>query len=310
MTDKSLFLFWALALVLLAATPCLAQNPFLSPANGSSKEKTVAGSPAPSNPNALLIKLNTLQREFRETMTGYARQIKESPSGRTTWQFLALTFTFGVVHALGPGHGKSIVCAYFLARRGTLRQALLFGNLITLLHVFSAVALVFSLSFLGRQTNILAFQELEGGLQNFSYLLIIAIGTFLLFRAAKDVFRYKHDPVQQNCATADGSSMAALSLSAGLIPCPGAALILLFTLSLDILWAGLAAMVALATGMGLTNSLVGVLTLSSRNAIMSLSSTSPKLSRVTYSLLAISGALFIVFLGTSLLLGSMGSGSV
>ncbi|SDM47459.1 ABC-type nickel/cobalt efflux system, permease component RcnA [Geoalkalibacter ferrihydriticus] len=309
MINKSVLAFLCLCVFLVGAqqaAPGRAQNPFLTPSQNTAEEQAESRR-KPATINPLLVRLNALQRDFREHMTGYARQIQEKPTGGTTLRFLALTFAFGVVHALGPGHGKSIVCAYFLARRGTLRQALLFGNLITFMHVLSATAVVFALALLGRKTNIFAFQELEGGLQPFSYLLIILIGSFLLLKAAKDILARRKPVSEQARADADRTSMAALSLSAGLIPCPGAALILLFTLSLDILWAGLAAMVVLAIGMGLTNSLVGIITLGSRGAVMRLTSTSPRVFRTTYALFAVGGALFIVFLGTSLLLGSVGS---
>ncbi|MDO3378565.1 nickel/cobalt transporter [Geoalkalibacter halelectricus] len=305
MTHKTLFLLLLLCLcATLVPGSGWAQNPFLAPGKTAAEEQ-VDARPQAAAPNPLLLRINAVQRDFRERMTGYARQIQQTPAGETTLKFLALTFAFGVVHALGPGHGKSIIGSYFLARRGTLGQVLLFSNLITALHVLSATVVVFSLAWLGRNTNIFAFQEIEGGMQNLSYLLISLIGIFLLFKAIRDLWARRQTESPALNASSDRGSIAALSLSAGLIPCPGAALILLFTLSLDILWAGLAAMLVLAIGMGLTNSLVGLLTLGTRGAVLRLSAASPKAYRLTYSLFALGGALFIVFLGTSLLLGNL-----
>jgi nickel/cobalt transporter (NicO) family protein len=298
-----------LAMLLLAGStliqPAWAQNPFFG-APAQEEKSQVVEERSFSGMSPHLVRVNALQREFREKMTGYARQIQTSPTGGATISFLALTFAYGVIHALGPGHGKAIVGSYFLSRRGTFRQAILFGNLITFMHVLSATAIVFGLTLIGRNTNIFAVQEAEGGLQSFSYFFIFLIGLFLLFRAAREILAKRKGVEKVDDARADAGSMATLSLSAGLVPCPGAALILLFTLSLDILWAGLVAMIFLGAGMGLTNSLVGVATLGSRNAILRLTSTSPKLFRISYSLLAVSGALIITLLGLTLFLGNIG----
>ncbi len=291
-----------LLLGLFQSQPGSAQNPFFSPPAEQEPARVAAPGPE-ARPFPPLVWLNGLQRDFRERLTAHARQIEAAPTGAAMLQFLALTFVYGIIHAVGPGHGKSIVCSYFLARRGTLRQALLFGNLITFMHVLSATVVVLSLGLLGKKTNIFAFQELEGGLQSFSYLLILLIGLLLFGKTVRDLLTPKGE-APPRCAGADKGSMGALSLSAGLIPCPGAALILLFSMSLDILWAGLAAMLVLGAGMGLTNSLMGVVTLGSRSAILSLSGTSPRGFRIAYSLLALGGSSLIVLLGLGLLLGS------
>lgn len=42
----------------------------------------------------------TLQRELRQRMTDYARQIQERPFAPATWQLMLLSFLYGVIHAL------------------------------------------------------------------------------------------------------------------------------------------------------------------------------------------------------------------
>jgi nickel/cobalt exporter len=50
---------------------------------------------------------------------------------------------FGAIHALSPGHGKTVVAAYLVGSRGTLRHALLLGLTVTLTHTASVYALGF-----------------------------------------------------------------------------------------------------------------------------------------------------------------------
>ncbi len=301
---NAVFLLVLLSLCLVSIPHPSSANPFFAPPSEGQEANAAVAPPRETKPALVAVQLNALQRDFREKMTAYARRIQEAPTGATTLGFLGLTFLYGVIHALGPGHGKTIVGSYFLARKGTLLQALAFGNLITFMHVLSAVLIVFGLALIGRQTNIFSFQQVEGGVQNFSYLLIFLIGAFLLLKAIRDLVARRRRGGEERDGEADRGSMAALSLSAGLIPCPGAALILLFTIGLDIAWAGIAAMFALGAGMGLTNSMVGVVTLSSRGALMRLTRSSPRLFSVFYSFFALSGALVITLLGLSLFLSS------
>lgn len=48
-----------------------------------------------------------------------------------------LSMAFGAGHALGPGHGKSMVAAYLIGTRGRVIDAILLGSIVTFTHVFS-----------------------------------------------------------------------------------------------------------------------------------------------------------------------------
>src|SRR5581483_8160689 len=50
---------------------------------------------------------------------------------------------FGAIHALSPGHGKTIVAAYLVGSRGTAKHALLLAATVTLTHTSSVYALGF-----------------------------------------------------------------------------------------------------------------------------------------------------------------------
>ncbi len=332
-------------LVLLCIGQALAQNPFLTPPSRERPAERSAGQPAeeslaqpsehgqpdleerasqpsredPDRPLArapaagpritppFFAEMVALQRDLRQRMTDYARQIQERPFGAATWQLMLLSFLYGVVHALGPGHGKSIVCSYFVSRRGTWRQALLFGNLITATHILSAVVIIVGLSWALGRANIAAFHSVEGRLESISYALIILIGFFLLSKTLLDWRRAsKGESVgeAEECPRSSPRDIVTLSLATGLMPCPGAALILLFTLSLNVFWAGLAAMIPLALGMGLTASALGLITVGSTNAVLGVSRRSKRLFAILHRTLACLGAVLIIILGASLLLSA------
>ena len=56
-----------------------------------------------------------------------------------TAAFIALGL--GALHALEPGHGKTIVAAYLVGSRGTARHAFLLGLIVTASHTAGVFAL-------------------------------------------------------------------------------------------------------------------------------------------------------------------------
>ena len=54
---------------------------------------------------------------------------------------LAVSFVWGAMHALTPGHGKTIVGAYLVGSRGTMKHALYLGLTTTITHTLGVFAL-------------------------------------------------------------------------------------------------------------------------------------------------------------------------
>jgi nickel/cobalt exporter len=54
---------------------------------------------------------------------------------------LAIAFGLGVVHALSPGHGKTIMAAYLVGGRGSTRQAIGLGLAVAISHTLGVLAL-------------------------------------------------------------------------------------------------------------------------------------------------------------------------
>ena len=54
---------------------------------------------------------------------------------------LVVAMGLGALHALGPGHGKTVVAAYLVGSRGTTKHAVFLGATVTLTHTSSVFAL-------------------------------------------------------------------------------------------------------------------------------------------------------------------------
>jgi nickel/cobalt transporter (NicO) family protein len=204
------------------------------------------------------------QAEFSRAMTAAARAI------RADWTALGglmgIAFAYGVFHAAGPGHGKAIVASYVIANEAQLRRgaavaaaaAALQGLVAVLLVAAAAIALGATRAALTRAVNVI---ELA------SYAAIVAFGAWLLVRKARGLWalgrgdtgeacRHFHMPEPGQAGRWSPREAAAAVFAAGLRPCTGAILILIFTLSQGILWAGVLAVAAMSAGVAVTTSAI------------------------------------------------------
>ena len=260
----------------------------------------------------LMTRLRVLQKDLTLRLNRFGMDIRDNPFGASLWMFLALSFVYGIVHAVGPGHGKGVVCAYFMSNPGSFASAALMGNVITFVHMLSAVAVVVGAYFIV-DAGMGGFQRASNIVQPVSYGLLTCMGLFLLVAALRRMFRGGPGPALA-CTPAGASSgkahglrnILAVSFVTGLIPCPGAAVILSFSIGLDILWAGVLAVAVMAMGMGVTTTAFGWAAVGTRKFTVKLSDRNRTVFRVAHSLLSVGGALAITLLGGLFFYGSLG----
>ncbi|HTX37958.1 MAG TPA: hypothetical protein VME43_23170, partial [Bryobacteraceae bacterium] len=63
---------------------------------------------------------------------------------------MVVAFGLGAIHALSPGHGKTIVAAYLVGARGTAKHAIFLGGMVTFTHTISVFFLGLVTLFLSR----------------------------------------------------------------------------------------------------------------------------------------------------------------
>ncbi len=80
-----------------------------------------------------------------------ARLLHQGELGWTTIAIgMVVAFGLGAIHALSPGHGKTIVAAYLVGTRGTPAHAVFLGAMVTFTHTISVFLLGFTTLFLFR----------------------------------------------------------------------------------------------------------------------------------------------------------------
>ncbi len=132
-----------------------------------------------------------------------------------------------------------------------------------------------------------------------SSLLLILIGSLLMVRTLRSRTEPAAQPTFLN-QPAGLKGLCSIAATAGLVPCPGAALILLFACSQQLLIPGLLAMLALALGMALTVSLSALATIAARGALLHALPSSRR-AVLAGRIFGTAGGLIIVTLGLFLL---------
>ncbi len=176
---------------------------------------------------------------------------------------LAIALFWGAAHALGPGHGKSIVAAYLIGQRGSVRHAIGLGGIVTVTHtagVFALGMVTLALSELIVPEDLYPWLNLVAG------LMVVAIGIGVLrarlaHRRAHAHGHAHHHHDHHHDHAADGLSLRSLvtvGISGGLLPCPSALVVLLAAISLHRVAFGLALVLAFSVGLAFTISGIGL----------------------------------------------------
>jgi ABC-type nickel/cobalt efflux system permease component RcnA len=304
----------AVLLVGLAVCASAGANPFTGRPDGPAAEPQSvepAFAPVAAVGRALL----TFQREANRLIGQHMRAIRDGETSLPLLIALGLAFTYGVVHALGPGHGKLVVVSYFLSREAQIGRGLWMGLQIATFHVISALVVVMLADLLLRQAFGGAPAEVAG-VRLASYGLIALIGCVMLVRAVRrSRLRRQGVEVVDACCGHDlapghdhdhgrpagQAEQGALSLGVGLVPCTGAVLILLYALANDILLAGVLLVTAIAAGMAITMGGLGLLSIIARNAVVARVEAGGNGQGRLASLGEYGGALAITAIGAALL---------
>lgn len=206
---------------------------------------------------------------------------------------LAVAAAWGALHALTPGHGKTIVGAYLVGSRGTARHALYLGLTTTLTHTAGVFALGLITLF---AAEYILPERLFPWLSLASGLLVVGIGASLLggrLRAvlgrghahghdhhhhhhadhdlahdhahehgsghAHDGHRHSHLPPGADGTPVTWRSLLALGISGGLLPCPSALVVLLSAIALDRVAFGLVLVLTFSLGLAGTLTAIGLI---------------------------------------------------
>lgn len=190
---------------------------------------------------------------------------------------------FGAVHALMPGHGKTVLFSYHLGQPGSLLAGIVNGAILALTHVGLAIVLV--LAGFAVISRLFAVGGRTPQFELASGVLIVLIGAFLLWRSAAN---------HEQAHNAGGRTLAFVT---GLIPCPLTTFILSYALARGLLAAGLAVTAAMAAGMIVTIASVAVIATLFRERLLKFLARTEGLRAGLGRVLEVGGAVLVLSFG-------------
>ena len=225
----------------------------------------------------------------------------------------------GALHALEPGHGKTIVAAYLVGSRGTAAHALLLGLIVTASHTAGVFALGAITLYASRY---IVPEQLYPWLGLFSGFMIAGLGCYMaLRRLAGTAVEHSHTPGQPNhhwsffqrgnenresedvrsSAPAGSVSLGqlfTLGITGGIIPCPAALIVLLSAFALHRIGLGFLLIVAFSIGLAAVLIGFGMLMVFARQFMSRMAIDGP----LTRRWLPVASSMFVTVLGIGLIL--------
>ena len=267
------------------------------------------------------------QRRIQQVLSGSLRDIKSGTGTFALWTLATVCFGYGVVHTLGPGHGKAVVVAYFLdsSKPRAWIEGIFAGAWIAFTHTLAALLLAGALKLSSTVGLLGALREVRN-VETVSYALILLIGIWRLWagitgrlhehahgdhdhglghghdhghhhhhdHGGHDHHHHGHEAPQRTVAG------WLLLTAAGIAPCAGALVVILLSIALDVLWAGVVGVIAIALGMAITLAGIGMASMVAHRLIIA-EGRSQEIGRFT----AIAASLIVIATAGTLLLGSL-----
>jgi nickel/cobalt transporter (NicO) family protein len=260
-----------------------------------------------------------------------AAQLRKDATPRTWLTLLLMSFAYGVLHAIGPGHGKLVISTYLGSRQARVTHAVLLSGWTALVQALSAIVLVVGVASIAKAgvANVLSQAET---LEVVSYALLCIAGGWTLWTAVSRedccfdptavelvpkprlIRRLRAAPMQHESAylgarltlrSRGGAGFAAArggpvfsqifstGLAAGVRPCVGAIFVLVAAVAARMPLVGVAASLAMAAGVAITVTLVALGALGANRILLRASRYRSHVQTVQ-RVFAIGGALLIV----------------
>lgn len=256
---------------------------------------------------SLFIKTALWQRDFNQLLSFYLREIQQNSISAGVMLIL-LSLAYGILHAIGPGHGKFIIGTYLSTHSSQFTSCIRLTLLSSIMQGFVAIiATSILVVLLNLSSNIFKMSQLW--LERSAFILLFILGLFWCYQSVKKFYKrlyapkirieritpstqfnfragisippsqsalscdcgHQHLPNPQQLNTVETfKDQFLLILTIGMRPCSGAIFILFLAYMLNLYLWGVFATLAMSIGTGLTLSGFGLLVRYARNTALNL----------------------------------------
>lgn len=258
------------------------------------------------------------QARFHRALTGAISNVVTNPTAFLS--LIGLAFSYGVLHAIGPGHGKAVIASYLVANETALRRgvALSFGA--------AAVQALIALLLVGIVAGIMgrsgpAMTGIAASIETAGFAIIALMGLWIAARkgramlapagsleaACEDPFcaidHHGGDP--RMLARTSVRDLFLTAIGAGIRPCAGAIILLVFALTKGLFLAGALSVLAMAIGTAIGTSIFALIAVKAKMfALRLIAGRGSSLRRIGLFVEMLAGLLLAAF-GAALLTGAM-----
>ncbi len=298
---KPSLMFLILFLTFTVVPLATAQNPF------TTKPENQHTDPLPVINNNLFAKITIWQHKLKVKMSSLVQQTESTGSLKPLLLLIIAALVYGVIHAAGPGHGKAIALSYVLSQRPSYLEGILFSNCMALFHGASGIIFVLVIRLILKTNIIKNLEHVTAITQVISYSIIACFGLGIFIHSIFKLIKKKNQKQRLFKTFKSGKYMNSvlLALAVGCVPCPGVIMVMLFTLSINLIYLGIILGITISIGMALTISIVVIITISGKIASFNvISKNRNRAVFIEHGTEAFSGLLLmtlgILFLGANL----------
>lgn len=200
--------------------------------------------------------LGDVQQSIYAAVGSYLAAFASTQDWRALLTILPLGVVFGAVHALTPGHSKTLLASYLIGSRLALLRGLAVSSVLAATHVASSVLIaLFAMQLMTRSIVGAGRAPLA---EDISRGLLVLIGIWFVVRALRG---HTHHPRQEGVA---------VGFIAGLIPCPLTLFVMVTALSRGVPAAGLTFAASMFLGIALTLGAVAAFAVFGRNTAITM----------------------------------------
>lgn len=329
--NKSALRSLCLVLLLTVAAAAVSgqANPFTGQSGGasdSSRPETRVTTTSPDSfaefgppRTALGAWLRRVQRELTNDLARMLREVQRGDASGTFWLIMSISFIYGVVHSLLPGHRKVLLFSYFMAHPSRPVIGVVAGTLLAVVHASAAVIVVMVAYFVIRSSVSVAVTQVSSTVQITTAGVLLLTGIILTIIKVREAMSHDHqhshghghdqshdhDPSHHSTQRNEqqsrlGNRLLPVIIISGIVPCPGSSMILLFAISLGAMSLGLLAVGAFAVGMAISLSFLSVATILIKTRITG-ALNGPR-GHMMHHVIEIGSAIFMVAFGAFLFL--------
>ncbi|MEZ8445198.1 nickel/cobalt transporter [Vibrio splendidus] len=141
---------------------------------------------------SLVISSIQWQREVNSELADLLYEAKSNPWGAGSY-LIGFSFIYGMLHSLGPGHGKVIVSTYLATHPTKAKASLVLTVVSAFLQALVAILLV-SVLLWGFSASMRVVNDKANMFVSLSFALVAVVGTLICWKALKNIYSTMRKP--------------------------------------------------------------------------------------------------------------------